>query len=116
MAMLERFNAVLVYNANLQDQTATTISYSILLVSFIVYFSLDNFLFTRSMRYIFAPYVALIWLLLGVLVQHWDKVYASSIYGLVLICLAVVALVAKAVLSINRARDEPTLGEGYQRI
>ena len=113
---LEQFNAVMVYEAEMEDQTATTTCYSILFICFIVYFSLDNFLFTRSMRYIFAPYIALIWLLLGVLMQQWETVNASSSYGLVLMFLAVMALVAKTILSINRARDEPTLREGYEQI
>ena len=113
---LQQFNIVLVFEADLLDQTATTISYTLLLLDLIIYFSLDNFLFTKSLRYIFAPYAGLVWYLLGVLVQHWDEEYANSIYGLVLICLTLVAIVTKAVLAINRARDEPTLGEGYQRI
>ena len=75
IASLINLIAALQYSSDI-DVSATnsgTIALSLLLVTLVVYFVLENTVFDRYLRYVLSVYPVVIWALIGVLVKHWDN-------------------------------------------
>ena len=97
IANLLNFGIVLQYSADVSAATVGTISLSLLTVVVAIYFSLENTILDKYVRYVFVVYPVVIWALIGVLADHWGKPgeKRNSVFALVL-------LLATAVLAFIR--------------
>ncbi|MEQ2288319.1 hypothetical protein AMECASPLE_021436 [Ameca splendens] len=63
---------VLKYEANMSSADSATLSYSLLTVVLLAWFIVENFVLDKYLRYVFIPYVVVIWALTGNLDKNYD--------------------------------------------
>ena len=75
IASLVNLAAALQYSpSNVSGTTSGTISLSLLLITLVVYFILENTVLYRILRYVLSVYPVIIWALTGVLSAHWGVI------------------------------------------
>ncbi|XP_038149570.1 uncharacterized protein LOC119788947 [Cyprinodon tularosa] len=72
IASLVNLTIVLVYNANVSDTDAATISLSLLTVVVVAWFFLENFILDRHVRFVLTVYPVVIWALTGVFTENYN--------------------------------------------
>jgi hypothetical protein len=105
IATLINLSIVLQYFINVEDITTGIIALVILTIELGVYFTLENTILDRFLRFVFMTYVVVIWALLGVLSRNYYEdpnlaPIATSIYTLVLVCISVLMLVTRIILCV----------------
>lgn len=102
--LLTLFNigAVLSKNAELDVRTSSTILLSALSSTIVTYFLLENTILDRFLRYIFAVYPVVLWILVGVLTETWQGAESlgerNQLFVLVLACVVGVLILTRVVL------------------
>lgn len=104
VASLINLVIVLVYEANVDQELASTIALGVLSFELVLWYILDNFVLDKYVRYTFSPYITLVIALSGCFTKNYnlDTMYRNSIFILVLLCVAAVALVSKIITLIIR--------------
>ncbi|MEQ2288318.1 hypothetical protein AMECASPLE_021435 [Ameca splendens] len=72
IASLVNLTIVLVYDANVSNTDAATISLSLLTVVVVAWFFLENFVFDKHVRFILTIYPVVIWALTGVFTENYN--------------------------------------------
>lgn len=102
IATLVNFTIVLQYYGDDYDATdVATVSLVLLIVELAVYFTLENTVLDRFLRFSFLVYPVVIWALSGIVSGHYDDDEESDrnhIFSLVLLILASILFVARIVL------------------
>lgn len=102
LLMLFNLAAVLTKNAELAQETSSTILLSVLSSSVVTYFLLENTILDRFLRYVFAGYLVVLWTLAGVLEGTWQGVDSlgdrNQLFALVLTCVVGALLLARVFL------------------
>lgn len=93
---------VLVSDAGLAEETASTILLSLLASCVVTYFLLENSILDRFLRYVFAPYPVFLWTLVGVLTGAWQGVETlrerNPLFALVLACVVGTLILLRIIL------------------
>ena len=102
IASLINLTGALEYRGGVDAQDAATISLSLLLVTLVVYFVLENTILDRYLRYVLSVYPVVIWALGGVLSIHWgqEEEERNSRFVLALLIIACLMLLARIALLI----------------
>lgn len=102
IASLINLTAAVQYDADYNGSNAAYISLSLLTATVITYFLLENTLFDRYLRYVFAVYPVIIWALSAVLQKKWnsDNPSGVNIFTMVLLIVTVILAVLRIVLFI----------------
>ena len=79
----------------------------VLTLDIVVYLTLDWFVLDRYTRYIFGPYIVVIFALIGSLEKNYVEGATNSIFTIVLLSVACVAAVVKVVLLFWRHFKKP---------
>ena len=101
IASLVNLAAALQYSpSNVSGTTSGTISLSLLLVTLVVYFILENTVLYRILRYVLSVYPVMIWALIGVLAAHWgvEGEERNSRFSLGLLIIAIIAFIVRIIL------------------
>ncbi|MED6239208.1 hypothetical protein ATANTOWER_003430 [Ataeniobius toweri] len=72
IASLVNLTIVLVYDANVSNTDAATISLSLLTAVVVAWFFLENFVFDKHVRFILTIYPVVIWALTGVFTENYN--------------------------------------------
>ncbi|XP_015249664.1 PREDICTED: uncharacterized protein LOC107097152 [Cyprinodon variegatus] len=109
IATLLNLTIVLKYEANMSSADSATISYSLLTVVLLSWFVVENFVLDKHMRYVFIPYVVVIWALSGNLTKNYDASSPSrnGIFIAVLLAVSCVLLAIRIVLVVWRNTKQP---------
>ncbi|TRY53830.1 hypothetical protein DNTS_002788 [Danionella cerebrum] len=112
IATLLNFTVVLSL-ASVSAANAATTALSILLLEVIVWFSVENFLIEKHVRYILSVYPVVIFALSGSLSKHYDSVDPgrNAIFSAVLLALACIVFVLRLALVVWRHRTQPLFCE-----
>ncbi|XP_056330574.1 uncharacterized protein si:dkey-29d8.3 [Danio aesculapii] len=108
IATLLNFTVVLNV-ASVSATNAATASLSILLLEVIVWFSVENFLIEKHVRYILSVYPVIIYALSGSLSKHYDSTAPgrNAVFSVVLLVLACIVFVVRLALVVWRHRTRP---------
>ena len=101
IASLINLAAALQYSgSNVDGTTSGTVSLSLLLVTLVVYFILENTVLYRVLRYVLSVYFVVIWALIGALANHWgvEGEERNSRFALGLLIIAIIALIVRITL------------------
>ena len=109
IATLLNLTTVLGYWANLGGEIASTVSFTILGLELLFWFSMDIFFLDRWVRYLFVPYFVVVWALIGSIADHWNPTKRNSIITAVLLGLGVIFLIVKMTVMIWRHNKKPFL-------
>ncbi|VDI62617.1 Hypothetical predicted protein [Mytilus galloprovincialis] len=104
VASLINLVVVLVYDADVEQELACTITLGILSFEIVAWFIIDNFIIDKYVRYTFSPYIVFFVALIGSFTKNYDldARYRISIFLLVLMCTAGVLLIVKIITIIIR--------------
>ena len=104
VASLINLIVVLVYEAKVDQELASTIALGVLAFELVLWFILDNYVLDKYVRYTLSPYITIVIALSGCLTKNYDldTMYRNSIFILVLLALAGVLLVTKLITMIIR--------------
>ena len=85
---------------DLSGTTSGTISLSLLLVTLVVYFILENTVLYRILHYVLSVYPVVIWALIGVVAAHWgvEGEERNSRFALGLLIVAIIIFIARIVI------------------
>ncbi|KAK5601339.1 hypothetical protein CRENBAI_000951 [Crenichthys baileyi] len=72
IASLVNLTIVLVYDANVSNTDAATISLSLLTAAVVAWFFLENFVFDKHVRFILTIYPVVIWALTGIFTENYN--------------------------------------------
>lgn len=102
IASLINLTITVQYDADYNSSNAAYISLALLTATVITYFLLENTLFDRYLRYVFAVYPVIIWALSAVLAKKWnsDDPSGVNIFTLVLLIITVTLAMLRIVLFI----------------
>ncbi|MEQ2168787.1 hypothetical protein GOODEAATRI_018357 [Goodea atripinnis] len=100
---------VLKYEANMSSADSATLSYALLIVVLLAWFIVENFVLDKYLRYVFIPYVVVIWALTGNLDKNYDTSSPSrnGIFIAVLLAGSGVLLAIRIVLVVWRDVKQP---------
>ncbi|XP_068160677.1 uncharacterized protein [Antennarius striatus] len=109
IATLINLTIVLTYDVNMDPTNAATIAYSVLSVLLLVWFTLENFVLDKHVRYIMVIYPVVIWALSGNLDKNYNAESPSrnGIFIAVLLALASVLFVIRIALVVWRHIKQP---------
>ena len=109
IASLVNLAAALQYSGSDVDGTTSgTVSLSLLLVTLVVYFILENTVLYRVLRYVLSVYPVVIWALIGVLASHWgvegEERNSRFVLGLLIVTIIIfiVRLIIVVIFSVIR--------------
>ena len=90
------------YNAGVNIYTSASIALAIILLTIIVYFILENFIWQRYLLYMFSPWFVIHIALIGCLVRNWNAGSPSvnNIFALIMLIIAFFMLIVKIVMFI----------------
>ena len=104
IASLVNLAAAIQYSSSVtvSDVDSGTISLSLLLVTLVVYFVLENTILDRFLRYVLSVYPVVIWALIGVVSKHWsiEGEERNSRFTLGLLIISIIAFIVRIVLVI----------------
>ena len=103
IASLVNLAAALEYTStNVSATNSGTVSLSLLLVTVIVYFILENTVFYRFLQYVFSVYAVIIWALIGVLSVHWgvEGEERNSRFALGLLIITIILYIVRIIIVI----------------
>lgn len=108
IATLLNFTVVL-NMASVSATNAATASLCILLLEVIIWFSVENFLIEKHVRYILSVYPVIIYALSGSLSKHYDSTAPgrNAVFSVVLLVLACIVFVVRLTLVVWRHRTRP---------
>lgn len=108
IATLLNFTVVLNL-ASVSATNAATASLCILLLEVIIWFSVENFLIEKHVRYILSVYPVIIYALSGSLSKHYDSTAPgrNAVFSVVLLVLACIVFVVRLTLVVWRHRTRP---------
>lgn len=108
IATLLNFTVVL-NMASVSATNAATASLCILLLEVIIWFSVENFLIEKHVRYILSVYPVIIYALSGSLSKHYDSTAPgrNAVFSVVLLVLACNVFVVRLTLVVWRHRTRP---------
>lgn len=108
IATLLNFTVVLNL-ASVSATNAATASLCILLLEVIIWFSVENFLIEKHVRYILSVYPVIIYALSGSLSKHYDSTAPGRnvVFSVVLLVLACIVFVVRLTLVVWRHRTRP---------
>lgn len=98
------------YTTSFGATDSATVGLTLLLVLLIVYFVLESTIGERYLRYVYSVYPVIIWASIGVLTAHWgveSEGRTNKIYVMVVMCIAIIFLLTKIVLSILCTKLRP---------
>ena len=102
IASLINLAAAVQYSSSLDVSGADsgTISLSLLLVTVVVYFILENTILCRVLRYVLSVYPVVIWALIGVLSVHWgvEGEERNSRFALGLLIVTIILFIVRIIL------------------
>ena len=101
IASLINLAAALEYTGtNVSGANSGTVSLSLLLVTVIVYFVLENTVFYRFLKYVFSVYPVIIWALIGVLSVHWgvEGEERNSRFALGLLIVTIIIFIVRIII------------------
>lgn len=101
IASLINLAAALEYSgSDVSGATSGTVSLSLLLVTLLVYFVLENTVLYRVLRYVLSVYPVVIWALIGVLSVHWgvEGEETNSRFSLALLIIAIILFIVRIIL------------------
>ncbi|XP_035981725.1 uncharacterized protein LOC105938412 isoform X2 [Fundulus heteroclitus] len=109
IATLLNLTIVLRYEANMSSADSATLSYSLLTVVLLAWFVVENFVLDTHLRYIFIPYVVVIWALSGNLDKNYDASSPSrnGIFIAILLSVACALFAIRIVLVVWRHLKQP---------
>ncbi|XP_029935815.1 uncharacterized protein LOC115379233 [Myripristis murdjan] len=109
IATLINLTIVLSYDAKMSPTDAATISLSILTAVLLLWFSVENSVLDKHVRYILTVYPVVIWALSGNLDKNYDAASPSrnGIFIVALLALACVLFVCRIVLVVWRHMNQP---------
>lgn len=112
IATLLNFTVVLDL-ASVSPTNAATASLCILLLEVIIWFTVENFLIEKHVRYILTIYPVIIYALIGSLSKHYDAAAPgrNAVFSVVLLVLACIVLVVRVGLVVWRHRTRPLYHE-----
>ncbi|XP_051734852.1 uncharacterized protein si:dkey-29d8.3 [Ctenopharyngodon idella] len=112
IATLLNFTVVLNI-ASVSTTNAATASLCILLLEVIIWFTVENFLIEKHVRYILTIYPVIIYALIGSLSKHYDAAAPgrNAIFSVVLLVMACIVLVVRVGLVVWRHRTRPLFCE-----
>lgn len=96
-----------------------TIALSLLLVTLLVYFILENTVLDRFLRYVLSVYPVVIWALIGVLAKQWgneDEEERNSRFTLGLLIIAILTLIVRISLVILFTIFRPLKRRTYETV
>lgn len=91
---------------NMSRSAASTMSLSILMVIVIGWSVVENTVFFKFFRYVYAWYGVLIWASAGILVKNYDPSNVNTILTIVILCVAVVCLMIKIGVYVYRTKGQ----------
>ncbi|ELU01912.1 hypothetical protein CAPTEDRAFT_169768 [Capitella teleta] len=101
-------SATLIYREPfLSMDVACSICAGVLSAFVVLYTVLDNFVLDKHTRYLFTPYVVLVWALVGIIQRGFDPERGSSIIVGLLLVYGLIAFVVKIVLVCVRSCKNP---------
>ncbi|NP_001104304.1 uncharacterized protein LOC556220 [Danio rerio] len=108
IATLLNFTVVLNL-ASVSATNAATASLCILLLEVIIWFSVENFLIEKHVRYILSVYPVIVYALSGSLSKHYDSTAPgrNAVFSVVLLVLACIVFVVRLTLVVWRHRTRP---------
>lgn len=108
IATLLNFTVVLNL-ASVSATNAATASLCMLLLEVIIWFSVENFLIEKHVRYILSVYPVIIYALSGSLSKHYDSTAPgrNAVFSVVLLVLACIVFVVRLALVVWRHRTRP---------
>ena len=97
VASLINLTAALQYSAHVVQTTSATITLTLLLATLLTYFTIENTVFNRPLRYVFTVYPVVMWALIGVLEEQWgvNENERNGRYALALFVITAVLLVTR---------------------
>jgi len=107
IATLLNLGAVLCYWGGVQQDVVSTAMLAVLLVEALLYWTLDNFVLDRHLRYMWTPYIVLHIALIGSLTGNWDPTKRNCIFTIVILCIGFTLTVIKVIIAVWRWRNTP---------
>lgn len=99
----------LCYYHRLEMTLSGTIALGIVAFEIVLFLPFDLLLLDKWTRYLFTPYLTLIWALIAIWIRHGDvtRMPRNSVFTLTLLCVSVVAAISKLVALLMRHRRDP---------
>jgi hypothetical protein len=109
VAAMFNFAVVLTYGTGARKDVAATVSLAIFTLEIASWWIFDNLVFERLLRYLYTPYIVLIYSIIGILHKNWNSanVSANNILVAILLVITSVLFIIKIILSIYRHRKYP---------
>ena len=117
VASMFNFAVVLTYGTGAKLEVGSTVSLAIFTLEIIVWWIFDNFVFEKLLRYLFTPYIVILFSIAGILSKNWNPESSNSVFTVSLFGLVGLLTCIKAVLAIYRHFSRPIFGRkhNYQR-
>ncbi len=118
VASVFNFAIVLTYRTGLsgsRQEVGSTVSLIIFTLEIFSWFILDNFVAEKSVRYLYSPYLTVLFSLTGILNKNWDPTKRNSIYTAILFGATIVMTIVKFVLSGYRHFKRPIFSNRSQK-
>ena len=106
IASLLNLAMAITYYHGVEQDVASTISLAILAVEVIVWFSLENTILDKYVRYTLSIYPVVIWALSASINKNWNPAKRNSIISVILLALACVLLAARVVIVVWREKKK----------
>ena len=106
IASLLNLTMAIAYFHGVDQDVASTISLVILAVEVVVWFSLENTILDKFVRYTLSVYPVVIWALSASINKNWDLAKRNSIISLVLLAVACTLFVARVVIVVWREQKK----------
>ena len=107
VATMLNLAACITYRGTTNQNISSTIVLSILAIEIVLWFILDTFVLDRYVRFLFAPYIVLIWSLTGSVYKNYAEGERNAIFTVAMLGFACVALVVKVTLMTWRGIRRP---------
>ena len=107
VASLVNLSVVLVYTVGVSQSAGGSITLAVLTGLVVVYALVDLAFFERYFRYLYTPFLCLIWAFVGILIGNLDWDTSNTVFTLGLLIVTIVIFLLKVVLSIYRAVRKP---------
>jgi len=107
IATLLNLAMVLIYTVGLDNQIGSSIALGVLAFVLVFYVWLDMAVFERNFRYLYTPYMVLVFALAGSMDKNWDTTNPNTIFTVALEVCGGVLLMIKIIASIVQSCKHP---------
>lgn len=113
VASMFNFAVVLTYRTGAKLEVGSTVALAIFTLEIIVWWVFDNFVFEKLLRYLFTPYIVILFSIAGIISKNWNPQKSNSIFTVSLFGVVVLFTCIKIVLSIYRHFTRPIFGRKH---